>query len=69
MEYMKDDELHEIQRQVIKWGSRGKGDKPLQRTPVGEMETDHIIAVLALGNPAPVIRECMRRELLIRQRG
>ena len=62
-----DTEPHEVQRVVIKWGSYGKdGKSPLRLIPVGEMETDHILAVLKECRPALVYKNCMIEELKLR---
>ena len=59
-----DDESHEVQRQIIKWGSYGKdGKQPLSFKSVANMDTDHIVAVLENCSPHKVIENCMRKEL------
>lgn len=62
--YLYDDEPHEIQRDVIVWGTYGKdGDQPLKYITVAEMETSHIEAVLRDCNPIDVIKNCLVKEL------
>jgi hypothetical protein len=59
-----DDEPHAVQRHIIKWGSRGiNGDQPVTFKSVADMDTDHIDAVLTNCMAAPVIRNCMVKEL------
>jgi len=60
-----DDEAHEVQRNLIKWGSYGiNGDQPIHFKTVAKMDTDHIKNVLEhCKNAAPVIRQCMAEEL------
>jgi hypothetical protein len=59
-----DDEPHEVQREVITWGTYGKhGDQPLTRKTIASMETEHIQAVLKECNPSLVIKNCMEKEL------
>lgn len=59
-----DDEPHEVQREVLKWGSYGKdGKQPLRLIPISEMETSHIKAVLDTCNPSLVYKNCMIKEL------
>lgn len=63
-----DDEPHEIQRDIILWGTYGKGGKePLHYLKVGEMETAHIKAVLKECNPSLIIKKCMKQELSARK--
>lgn len=55
---------HEVQRQVLRWGNRGKdGKSPLTFKKVADMETEHIRAVLAECKVRDVIKACMEREL------
>jgi hypothetical protein len=62
-----DDEPHEVQRDVSLWGTYGKnGDQPLSYISVAEMETAHLEAVLRLCNPTTVIKNCMEKELEMR---
>lgn len=62
-----DDEPHEVQRNVLKWGSYGKdGKSPVRYIPIAEMETDHIQAVLQECRPSYVLRNCMLEELKFR---
>ena len=60
-----DDESHEVQRKIIKWGTYGiDGKQPLQFKPIADMDTDHIKAVLRNVNyMSPVIKACMLVEL------
>lgn len=59
-----DDEPHAVQRHIIKWGGRGiNGDQPVTFKSVADMDTDHIDAVLTNCMAAPVIRNCMVKEL------
>lgn len=63
-----DDEPHEVQREVVTWGTYGKdGNQPLQYKAIKDMETDHIKAVLNECRPSPVIKECMEKELEYRK--
>lgn len=42
-----DNEPHAVQREVLRWGTRGKnGDMPLTYVKISEMSLDHIIACL-----------------------
>lgn len=62
-----DDEPHDVQREVLTWGSYGKkGDQPLTIKKISDMETEHIEAVLLNCNPMFVIQNCMIRELAFR---
>lgn len=62
------DEPHEIQREVLKWGTYGKnGDQPLTYKPVAKMSTAHIEAVLNDCSPKKVIKDCMEKELTFRK--
>ena len=59
-----DDEPHEVQREVLKWGTRGvNGDQPLTFKPISEMDTAHIGNVIGMQNVSPVHRKCMAEEL------
>jgi len=59
-----DDEPHEVQREVLKWGTRGiNGDQPLTFKPISEMDTAHIGNVIGMQNVNPVHRKCMAEEL------
>lgn len=57
-----DDEPHNVQSRVLKWGTRGIS------IAIADMSTDHINAVLAECTPWRVYRNCMRVELEIRLR-
>jgi len=63
-----DDESHEVQREVLKWGTYGKsGTEPLRVVKIGDMETDHIQACLQnIPGMHPVLKNCMKKELLYR---
>ena len=62
-----DDEPHDVQRDVVLWGTYGKnGDQPLSYISVGAMEIAHLEAVLRECNPATVIKNCMEKELELR---
>lgn len=62
-----DDEPHDVQRRVLRWGSYGKdGNQPVRYIPIAEMETTHIEAVLAECRPMHVLKACMERELEMR---
>lgn len=61
---MYNNEPHQVQRWVLKWGTYGKhGDQPLTLKPIADMDTGHIAAVLTECNPAQVYRECMVKEM------
>jgi hypothetical protein len=63
-----DDEPHEVQREVVVWGTYGiSGREPLRYVPVKDMETTHIERVLNICSPCAVIRECMKLELEMRK--
>lgn len=65
-----DDQPHEVQRAVLRWGTYGKnGDKPLKYVSIRDMETEHIQAVLRECNPTEVFRKCMGKELDVRDDG
>ena len=62
-----DDEPHEVQRDVLKWGTYGiDGTEKLRHVKISEMEDGHIKAVLKECNPAEVYKNCMEKELIIR---
>lgn len=62
-----DDEPHEVQREVLKWGTYGKsGREPLRKVAIKDMETDHILAVLGECTPTLVLKNCMLQELKYR---
>jgi len=62
-----DNEPHEIQAKVLTWGSYGiNGDQPIRWIPIGDMETDHLKAVLEQCNPPGVLKSCMIEELIRR---
>lgn len=62
-----DNEPHEVQRVVLKWGTYGiNGDQPLTLKPIAEMDTGHLAAVLTECNPAYVYRRAMVKEMEMR---
>mgnify|MGYP006148127103 FL=1 len=62
-----DDEPHEIQRDVMRWGTYGiDGTGALTFKKISEMETAHLEAVLDKCSPKPVIMNCMIEELKTR---
>lgn len=62
-----DDAPHEVQREVLLWGTYGKdGNHPLKRIAICDMETEHIQAVLAECQPSYVFLNCMKKELKLR---
>ena len=62
-----DDAPHEIQRNVLKWGSFGiEGDQPLTYHTISEMSTGHIKAVLRECLVSPSHKNCMEAELKYR---
>lgn len=61
--YLEDVSMEEAAKIAV-WGSYGKkGDEPLRFTPICEMESSHIEAVLDECNPASQLREIMEWEL------
>jgi len=64
-----DDEDHEVQRQVLKWGTYGiNGDQPLTYLCIADMDTSHIAAVTTtIRNVLPAIMRCMKTELVYRR--
>jgi len=59
-----DDEPHEVQRELLTWGTYGiNGDQPLQYKTIAEMETGHLEAVVKMSNVSSVRRKCMVEEL------
>jgi len=62
-----DDQPHEVQREVLKWGTYGiNGDQPLQYKTIAKMETGHLEAVLKL-NISEIHKSCMQHELMLRK--
>ena len=62
-----DDEPHEVQAQHLTWGTFGiRGDQPRREIPIAEMETSHIEAILKDYYPKVVLKNCMTKELEIR---
>jgi len=65
-----DDQPHEVQRWVLRWGTYGKdGDQPLTHKPIAEMDLTHIEAVLDTQRMSDVYRACMVKELEYRNDG
>lgn len=63
-----DNEPHEVQASVLKWGTYGiNGDQPLSHISINDMDTDHIGNVLGMGHISSVHRKCMENELKIRR--
>jgi len=59
-----DNEPHEVQASVLKWGTYGiNGDQPLSYISISDMDTDHIGNVLGMGHISSVHRNCMKNEL------
>ena len=60
-------EPHEVQAQYLTWGSYGiRGDQPRRDIPIAEMETPHLEAVLRECHPTEVLKNCMKKELELR---
>lgn len=58
-----DDQPHEVQREVLKWGTYGKdGSENFRRVAIKDMETDHIKAVLRECRPEGVFKHCLEKE-------
>ena len=67
--HLYDDEPHEVQREVLKWGTRGpNGDKPVEYKRIKDLDTDHIKNILRDCSKymSEVHKVCMERELLNR---
>lgn len=65
-----DDEPHEIQRKILKWGTRGpNGDKPVEYKQIKDLDTDHIEAILRDCSKymSEVHKNCMKEELETRK--
>lgn len=61
------DQPHEVQRDVLTWGTYGiDGDQPLQYITIADMDTGHLEAVVEMGGVCPVRRKCMQKELEFR---
>ena len=60
-----DDQPHDVQAQVLTWGTYGiNGDQPLRWIPIADMETDHIKAVLEnIKIIEPILETVMLNEL------
>ena len=58
------DQPHEVQRDVLTWGTYGiNGDQPFQYKSIANMDTGHLEAVVAMSGVCQVRRECMVEEL------
>ena len=64
-----EDTSHEDHRHYLKWGTRGpKGDQPLRRVAIKDMDTDHIEACLETQTQmSSMYREVMTKELEFRE--
>ncbi len=61
------DQPHEVQRDVLTWGTYGiNGDQPLQYKTIADMDTGHLEAVVAMSGVCSVRRKCMQKELEFR---
>ena len=61
------DQPHEVQRDVLTWGTYGiDGNQPLQYITIADMDTGHLEAVVEMGGVCPVRRKCMQKELEFR---
>jgi hypothetical protein len=61
---LSDDAPHNVQRNVLAWGTYGiNGDQPLRFIKIKDMETAHIEAVLKIPTVRGVHRACMEHEL------
>ena len=61
------DQPHEVQRDVLTWGTYGiDGNQPLQYKTIADMDTGHLEAVVEMGGVCPVRRKCMQKELEFR---
>lgn len=62
--FLFDDEPHDVQREILKWGTYGKnGDEPYHKIRIADMETEHIKQVIAFHDPHDVLWNCMTAEL------
>ncbi len=62
-----DTEPHEVQRQAIAWGTYGKnGDQPFKYIHIAGMSDTHILLVLSECRPRDVIKNCMKKEIELR---
>lgn len=62
-----DDQPHEVQRDVLTWGTYGiNGDQPLQYKSIANMDTGHLEAVVEMSGVCPVRKNCMLKELELR---
>ena len=61
------DQPHEVQRDVLTWGTYGiDGNQPLQYKTIADMDTGHLEAVVEMGGVCPIRRKCMQKELEFR---
>ena len=61
------DQPHEVQRDVLTWGTYGiNGDQPLQYKSIANMDTGHLEAVVVMSGVCPVRKNCMLKELELR---
>jgi len=61
------DQPHEVQRDVLTWGTYGiDGDQPLQYKTIADMDTGHLEAVVVMRGVCPLRRKCMQKELELR---
>ena len=62
------DQPHEVQRDVLTWGTYGiNGDQPLQYKSIADMDTGHLEAVVEMGGVCLVRKSCMLKELELRR--
>ena len=65
-----DDEPHEVQRDILKWGARGiNGDQPITFKKIKDLDTDHIEAILETCKDymGIVHKNCLEKELDFRK--
>ena len=61
------DQPHEVQREVLTWGTYGiDGVHPLKYKTIADMDTGHLEAVVGMSGVCPVRRKCMQKELEFR---
>lgn len=62
-----DDQPHEVQRDVLTWGTYGiNGDQPLEYKAIADMNTGHLEAVVRMAGLCPIRKSCMLKELALR---
>lgn len=62
-----DDQPHEVQRDVLTWGTYGiNGDQPLQYKAIADMDTGHLEAVVRMAGLCRIRKSCMLKELELR---